>query len=72
MWWIPRGFCILESKSLKASCNGLGLEDFLSRLFADDTSCGLFKSGYNAVEKCYWSWFEWNGHMIKKKGAYVI
>ena len=30
MWWIPRGFCILESKSLKVSCNGLGLEDFLT------------------------------------------
>ena len=29
MWWIPRGFCILESKSLKVSCNVLGLEDFL-------------------------------------------
>ena len=24
----PRGFCILESKSLKVSCNVLGLEDF--------------------------------------------
>ena len=30
MWWIPRGFCILESKSLKVSCNVLGLEDFLT------------------------------------------
>jgi hypothetical protein len=24
------GFCILESKSLKVSCNVLGLEDFLT------------------------------------------
>ena len=24
----------------------------------------LFKSGYNAVEKCYRSWFEWNGHIV--------
>jgi len=24
MWWIPRGFCILESKLLKVFCNGLG------------------------------------------------
>ena len=30
MWWIPRGFFILESKSLEVSCNGLGLEDFLT------------------------------------------
>ena len=30
MWWIPRGFCILESKSLKVSCNVLGLEAFLT------------------------------------------
>jgi hypothetical protein len=30
MWWIPIGFCILESKSFKVSCNGLGLEDFLT------------------------------------------
>ena len=30
MWWIPRGFCILESKSLKVSCSVLGLEDFLT------------------------------------------
>jgi hypothetical protein len=27
----------------------------LSRLFADDTSLWLFKSGHNAVEKCYCS-----------------
>jgi hypothetical protein len=27
---IPRGFCILESKSLKVSCNVLGLEAFLT------------------------------------------
>jgi hypothetical protein len=30
MWWIPKGFCILESKSLKVSCNVLGLEEFLT------------------------------------------
>jgi hypothetical protein len=27
---IPRGFCMLESKSLKVSCNVLGLEAFLT------------------------------------------
>jgi hypothetical protein len=30
MWWIPRGLCILDSKSLKVSSNVLGLEDFLT------------------------------------------
>jgi hypothetical protein len=30
MWWIPRVFCILESKSLKINCNVHGLEDFLT------------------------------------------
>jgi hypothetical protein len=30
MWWIPRDFCILESKSLNVSCNVLGLEAFLT------------------------------------------
>jgi hypothetical protein len=31
----------------------------------------LFKSGHNTVEKCYCSWFEWNGYMVQNM-AYVI